>query len=113
DLEIIPVINKIDLPSADIEKAKHEIEEMVGLDASQAICVSAKTGQGIDELLEAIVTLIPPPKADPEAPLRALIIDSWWDAYRGVISMVRVVSGTLRKKTRDVHFIATERDFEV
>ena len=113
DLEIIPVINKIDLPSADIEKAKEEIEEMVGLDASQAICVSAKTGQGIDELLEAIVTLIPPPKADPEAPLQALIIDSWWDAYRGVISMVRVVSGTLRKKSRDVHFIATEKDFEV
>jgi GTP-binding protein LepA len=113
ELEIIPVINKIDLPSADIENAKREIEEMVGLDASQAICVSAKTGEGIDELLEAIVTLIPPPKADPETALQALIIDSWWDAYRGVISMVRVVSGRLEPKAQSVRFMSTGKEFEV
>ena len=87
DLEIIPVINKIDLPSADVDRVKAEIEEMVGLDASSAILVSAKTGVGVDELLEAIVTLIPPPRADTEGPLRALIVDSWWDSYRGVISL--------------------------
>ena len=113
ELEIIPVINKIDLPSANIENAKNEIEEMVGLDASQAICVSAKTGEGIDELLEAIVTLIPPPKADPNGPLKALIIDSWWDPYRGVISMVRVVSGCLKPKAKMVRFCATGKEFDV
>lgn len=112
ELEIIPVINKIDLPSADIDKAKHEIEEMVGLDASQAICVSAKTGVGIDELLEAIVTYVPPPRADPAGALKALIIDSWWDTYRGVISLVRVMSGTLTAK-REVRFMATDKRYDV
>ncbi|KIG14779.1 Translation elongation factor LepA [Enhygromyxa salina] len=112
NLEIIPVINKIDLPSADVEKAKNEIEEMVGLDASQAICVSAKTGLGIDELLEAIITYVPPPRADPSGPLKALIIDSWWDNYRGVISLVRVMSGTLLPK-QDVRFMATSKVFDV
>ncbi|NVB41755.1 elongation factor 4 [Pseudenhygromyxa sp. WMMC2535] len=112
DLEIIPVINKIDLPSADIEAAKEQIEEMVGLDASQAICVSAKTGVGIDELLEAIVTYLPPPRLDPKGPLRALIIDSWWDTYRGVISLVRVMSGTLLPK-QEVRFVATNKRYDV
>jgi GTP-binding protein LepA len=111
-LEIIPVINKIDLPSADVEKAKSEIEEMIGLDASQAIPVSAKTGLGIDELLEAIVTYVPPPRADPSGPLQALIIDSWWDTYRGVISLVRVMSGKLEGKQR-VRFLATDKVFDV
>ena len=112
DLELIPVINKIDLPSADVEAVKTEIEEMVGLDASQAICVSAKTGQGIDELLEAIITYLPPPKADPAAPLKALIIDSWWDTYRGVISLVRVMAGTLEARQR-VRFMATDKRYDV
>ncbi len=112
NLEIIPVINKIDLPSADIEAAKHQIEEMVGLDASQAIPVSAKTGVGIDELLEAIVTYVPAPHADPEGPLEALIIDSWWDTYRGVISLVRVMSGTLTAK-QEVRFLATDKVYDV
>src|SRR5690606_13780593 len=112
NLEIIPVINKIDLPSADIEAAKHQIEEMVALDASQAIPVSAKTGQGIDELLEAIVTYVPPPRADPNGPLQALIIHSWWDTYRGVISLVRVMSGTLTAK-QEVRFLATDKVYDV
>jgi GTP-binding protein LepA len=112
NLEIIPVINKIDLPSADVEGAKNQIEEMVGLDASQAISVSAKTGVGIDELLEAIVTYIPAPRADPDGPLKALIIDSWWDTYRGVISLVRVMSGTLTAK-QEVRFLATNKVFDV
>lgn len=112
NLEIIPVINKIDLPSADIEGVKEDIEETVGLDASGAILVSAKTGQGIDELLEAIVTLLPAPRGDSEAALQALIMDSWWDAYRGVISIVRVVAGTLKRK-QEVRFVATAKDFDV
>ncbi len=112
DLEIIPVINKIDLPSADVDRVKEDIEEMVGLDASQAICVSAKTGQGIHELLEAIVTLIPHPEGDVDGPLKALIFDSWWDAYRGVISMIRVVQGRIRAK-EDVRFVATGNAYEV
>ena len=112
NLEIIPVINKIDLPSADIERAKQEIEEMVGLDASQAIPVSAKTGVGIDDLLEAIVTYLPAPRADPSGPAKALIIDSWWDTYRGVISLVRVMSGTLQPK-QQVRFMATDKVFDI
>jgi len=112
ELEIIPVINKIDLPSADVERVKRDIEEMVGLDASQAICVSAKTGIGIDDLLEAIVTYVPPPRANPEGLLKALVIDSWWDTYRGVISLVRVMSGTLRPK-QQIRYMATDKVFEV
>ena len=112
DLEVIPVINKIDLPSAEIDRVKAEIEEMVGLDASQAILCSAKTGAGVDEVLEAIVTYVPPPEGDTEAPLKALIFDSWWDAYRGVISMVRVVQGRIRAKDA-VRFVATGNEYEV
>jgi len=96
-LEIIPVINKIDLPSADIERTKEMIEGAVGLDATDAIPISAKTGQGVDEVLEAIVKLVPPPKGKPENPLQALIFDSWFDPYRGVIVLVRVFEGTLRR----------------
>ncbi|HMK28137.1 MAG TPA: translation elongation factor 4 [Terriglobales bacterium] len=95
-LEIIPLINKIDLPSADIERTKEMIEGAVGLDASQAIPVSAKTGQGVPEVLEAIVKRIPPPKGSPQAHLQALIFDSWFDSYRGVIVLTRVFQGTLR-----------------
>ena len=97
NLEIIPVINKIDLPSAEPERIREQIENMIGLDASDAILVSAKQGIGIDDVLEAIVHLVPPPKGSPDAPLRALIFDSWFDPYRGVIILARVVEGRLRK----------------
>jgi GTP-binding protein LepA len=96
-LEIIPVINKIDLPSADIERTKEMIESAVGLDATDAIPISAKTGMGVEDVLEAIVKLVPPPKGLPENPLQALIFDSWFDPYRGVIVLVRVFEGTLRR----------------
>ena len=99
-LEIIPVINKIDLPSADILRTQEAIEKAVGLDATDAIPVSAKTGQGVDEVLEAIVHRLPAPKGDPGAPLQALIFDSWFDSYRGVIVLVRVMQGTMRKGQR-------------
>ena len=97
DLEIIPVINKIDLPSADIEEAKRQIEEVIGLDASQAIAVSAKTGEGIAEVLEAIVALVPPPANNDEKPLRALVVDSWFDSYVGAVALVRVFDGVVNK----------------
>jgi GTP-binding protein LepA len=97
DLEIIPVINKIDLPSAEPERIREQIEQVIGLDASNAILASAKNGIGIKETLEAVVERVPPPKGDPDAPLRALIFDSWFDPYRGVIILARVVDGTLRK----------------
>jgi len=96
-LEIIPVINKIDLPSADIPRAKEMIEQTVGLDTKDAVLVSAKSGLGVPELLEAIVHRLPPPKGDPENPLQALIFDSWFDPYRGVIVLARLFQGTLRK----------------
>jgi GTP-binding protein LepA len=99
-LEIIPVINKIDLPSADITRTQEAIEQAVGLDATDAIPVSAKTGQGVAEVLEAIVHRLPPPTGDPDAPLQALIFDSWFDAYRGVIVLVRVMQGSMRKGQR-------------
>ena len=96
DLEIIPVINKIDLPSADPDRVAEEIEQMVGLDATEALPCSAKSGLGMEGILEAIVEKVPPPTDDREGPLRALIVDSWWDSYRGVISIVRVFSGRLK-----------------
>jgi GTP-binding protein LepA len=96
NLEIIPVINKIDLPSAEPEKIREQIEQVIGLPAQDAILVSAKQGIGIKDVLEAVVRLVPAPKGSPEAPLRALIFDSWFDPYRGVIILVRVVDGTLR-----------------
>jgi GTP-binding protein LepA len=95
-LEVVPVLNKIDLPSADPDKVIKEIEEIIGIDAQDAIRVSAKTGENVPELLEQLVTRIPPPKGDPDGPLQALIIDSWFDNYVGVVSLVRVVNGTLR-----------------
>ena len=96
-LEIIPVINKIDLPSADIPRTKEMIESAVGLDATDAILISAKTGQGVEDVLEAVVKRVPPPKGKPENPLQALIFDSWFDSYRGVIVLARVFEGTLRR----------------
>ena len=96
DLEIVPVVNKIDLPSADIEGTKKEIEEVIGLDASDAPCVSAKEGTNIRDILEKIVTQIPPPDGDTEAPLKALIFDSYYDNYKGVILFVRVKDGSVK-----------------
>jgi GTP-binding protein LepA len=100
NLEIIPVINKIDLPSAEPERIREQIESLIGLDASGAILASAKNGIGIHEILEAIVELVPHPKGSPDAPLRALIFDSWFDPYRGVIILARVMDGTMRKGTK-------------
>ncbi len=97
NLELIPVINKIDLPSAEPERIKEQIEQVIGLDASEAVLASAKSGVGIDEILEQVVKKVPPPKGDPDAPLRALIFDSWFDPYRGVIILARVIDGKVRK----------------
>ncbi len=97
DLEIIPVFNKIDLPSADVDATRQEVVDVVGLDCSEIFPVSAKTGDGVEDLLEAIVRRIPPPKTDRNETLRALVFDSWYDAYRGAMVMVRVVDGTLSK----------------
>ena len=94
--EIVPVLNKIDLPAADVDRVKQQIEDVIGLDASDAILVSAKTGLGIPDVLEAIVARLPPPKGDADAPLKALLVDAWYDAYLGVVVLVRIFDGTLR-----------------
>jgi GTP-binding protein LepA len=112
NLEIIPVLNKIDLPSADVDQAVQMIEEVIGLDCSGAQMVSAKTGLGVPELLEAIVQRIPPPKGSADAPLRALVFDCWYDSYRGAVVMVRVKEGVLRKGEK-IRFLATGRTYEV
>lgn len=112
DLEIIPVINKIDLPSAQPDVVKEEIEEIIGLDASDAILCSAKTGEGIEEILEAIVDRIPAPEGDANKPLQALIFDSFYDSYRGAIAYIRVVEGTLRDNMT-IHMMHNDRSFEV
>ncbi|MFN3505399.1 MAG: translation elongation factor 4 [Caldimicrobium sp.] len=112
NLEIIPVINKIDLPQADIERTKKEIEEVIGLPADEALLVSAKLGIGIKEVLEAIVKKIPPPKGKKEAPLRALVFDSWYDPYLGVVVLVRVVDGKLYPGQR-IKFLSTGKEFEI
>ncbi len=100
DHEIIPVINKIDLPAADVERVKQQIEDVIGIDASDAVEVSAKTGIGIDDLLEAIAKRLPPPKGNPEAPLKALLVDSWYDAYLGVVILTRIFDGEMKKKDK-------------
>ena len=112
NLEIIPVINKIDLPSADVLRVCQEIEDTIGLDTTDALMVSAKTGVGVPELLEAIVRRVPAPRGDREAPTRALIVDSWWDSYRGVISIVRVVDGRMRPGDK-VRMMATGKRYDV
>jgi GTP-binding protein LepA len=111
-LEVIPVINKIDLPSADILRTQEMIEQAVGLDATDAIPVSAKTGQGVPDILEAIVHRLPSPAGDASAPLQALIFDSWFDAYRGVIVLARVINGTLRKGAR-IRLMSNGKVFDV
>ncbi|MDE2255435.1 MAG: translation elongation factor 4 [Betaproteobacteria bacterium] len=98
-VEVVPVLNKMDLPQADPDAARQEIEDVIGIDASDALLASAKTGMGIDDILEAVIARIPPPKGDPDAPLKALVIDSWYDSYVGVVMLVRVVDGVL--KVRD------------
>src|SRR5688572_4953325 len=112
DLTVIPVFNKIDLPSADVDKSRHEVEEVIGLDCSEGILASAKTGIGIKEICEAVVKLVPPPVGDPNATLRALIYDSWYDSYRGAVVMIRVIDGTLKKGQR-IKLMATKADYEV
>jgi GTP-binding protein LepA len=110
-LEVVPVLNKIDLPSAEPQRVKQEIEDIIGIEAIDAVEVSAKTGLGIEELLEQLIVRIPPPDGDPEKPLRALIIDSWFDNYVGVISLVRVVEGSLRRRQK-IRVMSTGRDFQ-
>jgi GTP-binding protein LepA len=112
NLEIIPVLNKIDLPSADPEGVKRQIEDTIGLDCSEAIMASAKERIGIRDILESIVKKVPPPNADRSLPLRALIFDSWFDAYQGVVVLVRAVDGAIKKGER-IKFMATDRDYEV
>jgi GTP-binding protein LepA len=112
DLEILPVINKIDLPSADPEKVRNEIEEVIGLDASEAVLASAKAGIGIEDILEQVVKTVPAPTGDPDAPLKALIFDSLYDAYRGVVSFIRVVDGTIKVGDK-IKMMATGKEFEV
>jgi GTP-binding protein LepA len=110
--EIVPVLNKVDLPAAEPEKIKKQIEDVIGLDASDAIQISAKTGLGVPDVLEAIVTRLPPPKGDRGAPLKALLVDSWYDAYLGVVVLVRIVDGVLKKGQR-IRMIGIDAHYEV
>jgi len=110
-LEVVPVLNKIDLPAAEPARVKREIEEIIGISAEDAVEVSAKTGLGVKDLLEQLIQRIPPPQGDAEAPLQALIIDSWFDNYVGVISLVRVMQGTLRQRQK-IRVMSTGRDFQ-
>jgi len=112
DLEVVPVLNKIDLPAADPERVINEIEEIIGIEAADAVRVSAKTGVGVEDLLEEIIRRIPAPRGDPEAALQALIIDSWFDNYVGVISLIRVVQGRLSRRDR-IRVMSTGRSFQV
>ena len=112
DHEIVPVLNKVDLPAAEPDKVKQQIEDVIGLDASDAILISAKTGLNVPEVLEAIVTRLPPPKGDAAAPLKALLVDSWYDAYLGVVVLFRVVDGVLKKGMR-IRMMGTGAAYEV
>jgi GTP-binding protein LepA len=112
NLEIVPVINKIDLPGAQPEEVRRQIEEIIGLDASGAILASAKEGRGVPEILDAIVARLPPPAGDPDAPLKALIFDSWYDAYRGVVILTRVIDGVMRPGSK-IRFMATGQDHQI
>lgn len=112
NLELIPILNKIDLPGAEPERAMEQIEQVIGLDTHNAVLTSAKTGIGIDETLEAIIKYIPPPKGDKDAPLKALIFDSWYDSYRGVIVLFRVIEGTIKPGIK-IRFFNTGREYQV
>ena len=112
DLEILPVLNKVDLPAADADRVKQQIEDVIGLDASDAIPISAKTGINVDAVLEAIVERLPPPQGDASKPLKALLIDSWYDAYLGVVVLVRVIDGSLRKGQK-IKLMSTDANYQV
>src|SRR3954469_5132685 len=112
NLDILTVINKVDLPSAEPERVREQIEQVIGLDAHDAVLASAKAGIGVDEVLEKIITHIPAPKGNPDAPLRALLFDSWYDSYRGVMCLVKIVDGELRRGQK-VKFMSTGREYEV
>lgn len=112
DLEVIPVINKIDLPGAQVEEARRQISDVVGLDATDAILTSAKEGTGINEVLEAVIARVPPPRGSRDSPLKALIFDSWYDSYRGVVVLVRIFEGELQERTK-VRLMALGQDYEV
>src|ERR1700678_4364162 len=110
--EIVPVLNKIDLPAAEPDRIRQQIEDVIGLDASEAVPISAKTGLNIDLVLEAIVHRLPPPKGDETAPLKALLVDSWYDAYLGVVVLVRVVDGVMKKGQR-ILMVGTDAHYEI
>src|SRR5882724_4469409 len=110
--EIVPVLNKVDLPAAEPEKVKQQIEDVIGIDASDAVMISAKTGQGVPDVLEAIVTRLPPPNGDPDATLKALLVDSWYDVYLGVVVLVRIVDGTMKKGSR-IRMMGTNAAYDV
>src|SRR6478672_9843099 len=110
--EVVPVLNKIDLPAAEPEKIRQQIEDVIGLDASNAVLISAKTGLNVPEVLEAIVTRLPPPKGDRDATLKALLVDSWYDAYLGVVVLVRIVDGTLKKGQR-IRMMGTNAAYDI
>ena len=112
NLELVPVVNKIDLPGAQPEETARQIGEIVGLDATDAIMASAKAGDGIRAILDAVIKRVPPPDGDPDAPLKALIFDSWYDSYRGVVVLIRVLDGAIRPKMK-VRLMARGRDYEV
>lgn len=112
NLEIVPVLNKIDLPSAEPDKVKKQIEDMIGLDASDAVPCSAKTGVGVPDILEALVKKVPPPQGDPEASAKALLVDAWYDNYLGVVVLVRMMDGVLTRGSK-VRFLATNRQYQV
>ncbi|MFN3471442.1 MAG: GTP-binding protein, partial [Aquificaceae bacterium] len=112
DLVIIPVINKIDLPAADPERVKKQIEQILGLSSKEVILASAKEGIGIEEILQAIIERVPPPKGDPQKPLKALIFDSYYDPYRGAVAFVRIIDGEVKPGTR-IRLFSTGKEFEV
>lgn len=112
NVEVLPVLNKIDLPSAEPDNARAEIEDVIGIEATDAVLCSAKTGQGVEDILEAIIARVPPPEGDPEAPLQALIIDSWFDNYVGVVMLVRIKNGTLKPKEK-IRLMATGSEYLV
>jgi len=112
NLDILPVINKVDLPSAEPERVREQIENVIGLDAHDAILASAKAGIGVAEILERIVSSIPPPKGNKDAPLRALLFDSWYDSYRGVVCLVKIVDGEMRRGMK-IKFMSTGREHEI
>src|SRR6201998_1953128 len=112
NLEIVPVLNKVDLPAAEPEKVKQQIEDVIGIDASDAVPISAKTGEGVPDVLEAIVARLPPPSADRAAPLKALLVDSWYDVYLGVVVLVRIIDGTMKKGQR-VRMMGTNAAYDI